>query len=735
MTDIIQLSETVQLGDKTVTAVILYNDKVLDQVAAIQAQSVAPSFVWIICATEDEKAAIVEPPKNAEIWVGDVRRIRPQSDYLWIVDKAVIPGNRYLELVLKLSLTTTYRDVLLGSHGDSLKDGSCEPINKHQPVDVTHHTWFLRREWLPALNEKNSNIPLGYWISSNLKANAGIRSMVLPEDENADYIVQGPKNACADVEEYLAKASTTSYKTDVVIQKPVEDKEKQAVMLLVDEEQIDTAWLQLACEMHKRGDNNAIVHIATTGRGGLDATDIVTALTNHDAKCGSSLPKHQVHNLQIAGPSQLASRVTRLLMAADVKVLIHVQQYGLDALQTVKHLLPNMAIIGLPQRDLSHVMWMAELPINVLQRWHDFTVKLVLTTESDDSQPFERLLHSVQNAGYLGDQVELSIFMECTSNVKTQRSAEKLFWPHGFKDLRHRIVPTNRASMFVEAWYPSSDHEYAVILDDGIEVSPLFYVWVKYSILKYRYNPSPQRNLYGISLYTPRMVDTGEMRELFEPPSGFTPYLMQAPCSMGGGAVYFPEHWREFHDYMTARVADQTLHKLQTIEVPGARSRQWMHSWRRYLDELVYLRGNVMLYPNFEDNASFSTRHQLPEHDTKHAADNLDLPGAASVVASLYNVPLLDTFSLADRQLPDWDGLPVLDLWGRPATLETLAERGQALQQQVSACTESTAHDYDPADLLCPFAVVKAAEDHKKKKKLPTKVVTLYLPAEATRSP
>ncbi|KAI7860320.1 hypothetical protein BDC45DRAFT_99464 [Circinella umbellata] len=810
LNDIIAHADTIELDESqqpSVTAIVLCNNKVQQQVDAIQSQSIAPDFIWIVCTTEDDPIVQQQQQqqeesarKNIEVWIGDVRRIRSSTDYVWIVDKDILPGKRYLELIMKLAQTNTYREILLGHHGAQIaitdnngsyqqenKYVSCEPVMEHQTVDIVNDVWLLRSEWLAALSPYvNDDAPLGYWISRNLKAVVGIQSVTLPKAENEsniDYTITTTSTnsdksnndiLCKSINQYLAKIDglanknenddTLGFENDVIVQKPTTTndgeikKENQAqvqvpeaILFLMDkEDQLDTTWMELICEMHKRADNNAIVHIGTTGRGSLHVNDIVTLLSSYDAKCASSIPKDRIHDLQLleSQSNHLVPRLTRLVMVAQIQVVIHVQQDGLDSIQTMQHMLPNIAIVGLPHYDLDHVTWMSELPVSTLQRWHDFTVKMVLTTESDDAPPFERLLQSVQNARYLGDTVDITIFMECTSNVKTQRLSETLFWPHGEKDLRHRIVPTSRAWMFAESWYPASDTEYAVILDDGMEVSPLFYIWVKYSILKYRYNPTPKKNLFGVSLYSPRIVDSSEeQRELFEPPIGYTPYLMQAPCSIGGGAVYFPEHWREFHDYMTARVADQDSHQLQTIEVPGARSRHWMYSWRRYLDELMYLRGNVMLYPNFEDNASFSTRHQLPEHGTKHEEiDNLDLPGAAQAVAGLYTVPLLkDTFTLPDRQLPDWDDLPVLDLFGKPATLDILAERGRELQEQVSACIHNHADDYDPSDLLCAFAhvVVEKVEDTKKKKnnkkkpqeekqtELPTKLVTLYLPSSS----
>ncbi|KAI9269116.1 hypothetical protein BDA99DRAFT_557879 [Phascolomyces articulosus] len=813
LNEIIKLADTIELDESqqsSVTAIVLCNPQVQQQVDAIQSQSVAPDFVWIVCETEDDPIVQQQRQqqesvrKNTEIWIGDVRRIRSSTEYVWIVDKDTLPGQRYLELLMKLAHTNTYREILLGHRGarltsitndnDNTHDQhvSCESVVEYQPVDIVNDAWLLRSEWLSALSPYvNDDAPLGYWISRNLKAVVGIQSVTLPEDNDNNYpdytitINHELVDICPSINEYLSKAEghrannkneeeeTLGFENDVVVQKPsattATDKEEGdvtehqsgsgAIMFLMDEEvHLDMAWMELICEMHKRADNNAVVHLATTGRGNLHINDIVTLISTYNSKCAASLPRDHIHSLQImeTQSNQLVPRLTRLVMAAEIQVVIHVQQESLDSIQTMKHMLPDVTIIGLPHHDLNHVTWMSELPVTTLQQWHDFTVKMVLTTESNDAPPFERLLRSVQNAGFLGDTVDITIFMECTSHVKTQQLAETLFWPHGEKDLRHRIVPTSRSWMFAESWYPSSDNEYAVILDDGIEVSPLFYIWTKYSILKYRYNPTPKKNLFGVSLYSPRIIDSSEeQRELFEPPSGYTPYLMQAPCSLGGGAVYFPEHWREFHDFMTARIADQDSHQLQTIQVPGARSRHWKYSWRRYLDELVYLRGNVMLYPNFEDNASFSTRHQLPEHATKHQAqDNLDLPGAARAVAGLFTVPLLkDTFALPDRQLPDWGDLPVLDLFGKPATLDILAERGKELQQQVSSCLHSHENDYDPSDLLCAFAHVVVEEkeegDKKKKKKqqkqqeekkqseLPTKLVTLYLPtntnvAEAT---
>jgi hypothetical protein len=38
----------------------------------------------------------------------------------------------------------------------------------------------------------------------------------------------------------------------------------------------------------------------------------------------------------------------------------------------------------------------------------------------------------------------------------------------------------------VESWYPRSNDSYGLLLEDDVEVSPLFYAWIKLALLRYR---------------------------------------------------------------------------------------------------------------------------------------------------------------------------------------------------------------------------------------------------------
>lgn len=318
--------------------------------------------------------------------------------------------------------------------------------------------------------------------------------------------------------------------------------------------------------------------------------------------------------------------------------------------------------------------------------------------------------------------------MEQTADAATQRMLIDGHWPHGQFILRKRVVHGGLLPAIVESWYPSSNDSYAVLLEDDTEVSPLFYSWVKYSILMHRYGSKKSKRLaqrlIGVSLYQPKNLELrpeGRQRfdahQLFEEmglPSTM-PYLSQIPCSWG--AVYFPEHWREFHHFLSLRLSETSL-DIADIIIPDIRSNRWPKSWKRYLNELIYLRGYTMLYPNFEDFRSLSTNHL--ELGTHVRDDDL-----ATRRRELFEVPLLaseDSLSdgLPGGTLPSWTGMPILDFWGGLTTQGDLLERAQTAIRELALCTggeeaedssEQSGHrdmpalTYDASDLLCARAV------------------------------
>jgi hypothetical protein len=350
---------------------------------------------------------------------------------------------------------------------------------------------------------------------------------------------------------------------------------------------------------------------------------------------------------------------------------------------------------------------------------------MITTSGHKKAQQVKRMLSSVKSANYLGDTVDLSILMNEKTDSLTSKFVNNLQWTVGEKSIRHRISGAHPMQIFAEAWYPSSDHEYAIMLDDRIELSNQFYIWIKYNLLKYRYSgisTIPNNSLFGISLYSPRIIDTDPTgRQLLYPPHDDYPYLMQVPSS--SGALYFPEHWREFHDYITARLTDQSIvkrgsgnrHLFKDSLLTVSRSNRWINSWRKYFDEMIYMRGYVMLYP--PSQSSYSTLYITNPNLNQKKKE------AYTSAEKLYQVPL--TQSKKIRSLPEYEQLSVLDLHGKLSNQSLLVEKGHALQRKFSSCEPRLHHNHDPSDMLCPFSkLVEISIDADKD--IPVKKVSVY---------
>lgn len=274
------------------------------------------------------------------------------------------------------------------------------------------------------------------------------------------------------------------------------------------------------------------------------------------------------------------------------------------------------------------------MPCNDHAAWHVPTFKLLVITK-DRPASLQRLRKSLDTAQFFGDEVSLQISVEGSADEETLKLVREWTnpdseaggnWQHGNSNVNFRFQEAGLMSNVLEAWWPSSDHEYALFFEDDIEASPFFYAWAKWATLYYRYGPdlhSPAvKHMYGISLIQQKTSElnkrTGRilwdassiLREQTDIPiDPSTPYLSQVPSSWG--AVYFPEIWREFHDYIQIRYSEAywPLESKKYIVSPSVVSDGWKTSWKRFLIELVYLRGYTMLYPNYPDFASLSTNH------------------------------------------------------------------------------------------------------------------------------
>ncbi|KAH9318540.1 hypothetical protein KI387_020309, partial [Taxus chinensis] len=150
-----------------------------------------------------------------------------------------------------------------------------------------------------------------------------------------------------------------------------------------------------------------------------------------------------------------------------------------------------------------------------------------------------------KEAYYVGADIVITFNMDSAVDAETLSTVDRFVWPHGKKNIRRRIIRVGLIRAISECWYPSSDDDFGLLLEDDIEVSPFYYMWLKYVLLAYHYDPQvslPELN--AIALYTPRVIEVVKERPKWNATEAFkavhpnAPYLHRLPCSCG--FLFFP---------------------------------------------------------------------------------------------------------------------------------------------------------------------------------------------------
>ena len=158
------------------------------------------------------------------------------------------------------------------------------------------------------------------------------------------------------------------------------------------------------------------------------------------------------------------------------------------------------AVVRLPREDLIYSDWMGALSLtewkSMLSQFDydttltpiDWNIPSVQISIITNNRPHSllRLLRSLENARYFGDTLDLRLNMEDTADPITKQLASNLKWEHGTVFVHHRIAHGGLLAAVVESWYPRSNDSYGLLLEDDVEVSPLFYAWLKLALLRYR---------------------------------------------------------------------------------------------------------------------------------------------------------------------------------------------------------------------------------------------------------
>ncbi|KAK6926781.1 hypothetical protein RJ641_008500 [Dillenia turbinata] len=664
--------------------------------------------------------------------------LQTEADLVYIVDDDMIPGKKMLQILSHVAGTDKYKNSVLGSIGRILpfrqKDFTFPSYRKFRSkeaglylpdpayditvdrivqVDFLSSSWFLSAELVKTLFiETPFTFGTGedLHLSYQLQKYRGAGSFVLPVDPN-------DKATWGDSEHRLAYVSETT----VIFKDVVQVRDDQWWKTLSNgyitqwaemyPQKIDALFYAHSIDEVKalspllekfRATVGKKAYIAVSGGTFCPCEDAATALNWPKSVCRER--RFKIFDLDIGAVLGMSNSEVPVLQAvyASMKGLIKIHNPSVvitvsDIDTTVKKALKmasecnsnSTTLVLLPVSSVSKVLWMADLRSTALPNWNRMRVSVNIITQNR-VKSLTRLLNSLKNAYYLGDEIPISFNMDSRVDEATIKLVGTFDWPHGPKTLRRRIIQGGLIRAVSESWYPASDDDYGLLLEDDIEVSPYYYLWIKYVLLAYHYDPQVSLpELSSISLYTPRIIEVVKERPKWNPTEFFkhihphTPYLHQLPCSWG--AVFFPKHWREFYVYMHMRFTEDA--KKNPVQIPKSRTNGWQASWKKFLIDMMYLRGYVSLYPNFPNQASFSTNHMEPGAHIS-AKDNIVKHDKTD-----FEVPLLkEDFGtyLPGGQLPSASKLPSLNLFNQAVSLKGLKAAGSKLGQDVLRCNNGT---------------------------------------------
>jgi hypothetical protein len=357
-------------------------------------------------------------------------------------------------------------------------------------------------------------------------------------------------------------------------------------------------------------------------------------------------------------------------------------------LQTSRELLMQyphplaIACLLLPLDDLAHAAWVSQLHPEALTSWGEphFSISIITNTRP---WSLRRLLRSLEASLLFGYQVGVDFFVESTADDETLElihrfSREWMESGRGLCSVHFRVIKGGLIRAVAESYYPVDRHHHCFLLEDDIEVSPLFFLWSLQATLTYQYGRQSDfaPDMYGISLYTPRINEIGPRRYVHDMSEvigtkllgssavqSHSPFLSEIPCSWG--ALYFPDSWMEYRAYLAARLDEGHVEVI----IPHSRSNGWKTSWKKFYIEMAYQRRAYMLYPNYRNQTSFSTNWLEPgEHivaekgprtrgDKKHRPEDFTVPLMRLTDDVLGPLP--------DGRMPSLSDLPRMDVLER----------------------------------------------------------------------
>lgn len=382
------------------------------------------------------------------------------------------------------------------------------------------------------------------------------------------------------------------------------------------------------------------------------------------------------------------------------------------------------------------------------QAWNEVSVNIVVHAQSTASGGLIRLLESLKRADFFSSAPpRLTIELPHSIEEASRRYLQHFNWPptssrktENLLTIHRRIprqglTPEENSVRFLESfWPPDPANNHILVLSPNVELSPLFFHYLKFAMLEYAYSLYEERskheedfrqNLLGFSLVLPT-VYLNDSTPFTVPLAGTkaTPFLWEAPNS--NAQLYLGHKWVELHDFVSRSLAAQ--HTLSTPTTFDEKIVSKMYpSWLEHILKLVRIRGYWTMYPNLETGHALATAHDdlyqapeefkaeleaesdLSEELTADPKDELSIR-RADMEKSLVQSSLLDVILPSGGLLPNISEVPVLAWDGATADAIEIAARALnfsgEFRTEIGGCTkhdewELSVGHMSAADLFC----------------------------------
>lgn len=260
--------------------------------------------------------------------------------------------------------------------------------------------------------------------------------------------------------------------------------------------------------------------------------------------------------------------------------------------------------------------------------------------------------------------------------------------------MHYRTVNVGLQAQWLEVWWPGSDHDFAFVVEDDLEVSPLYYKFLRSLIMNYYYDSRNfHPSVYGASLQRPRLVP-GKHGNKLQLDSDTRLFLYQLVGTWG--QLLFPRPWKEFRLWYDTQKAKDIKPILQGMVTTGWYKKMGERIWTPWFIKFIHSRGYFNLYTNFLHERALSISHRdAGVNYVKTAGPDSNLLDENSLDINLMEMQSLSELKWYDfcfRQvLPDKivktldELVPLLHSWQKQKTviLVSLLEVSQAVARNL----------------------------------------------------